>query len=173
MTIKEYPLSSIRPYANNPRKNESAVAGVAESIRRFGFKQPIVVDKFNTIVCGHTRYLAAQQLGLKTVPCVAADELSADEVRAYRLLDNKLNEVALWDAELLATELADFAFDFAPFGVDFDLDAPEPLADAADDVEKPIPESYQVVVSCEDEASQEALYERLKNEGYKIRLCNL
>lgn len=171
MIVKEYPIASVRPYANNPRRNESAVLGVARSIERFGFKQPIVIDKTNTIVCGHTRYLAAKKLGLKSVPCVCADELSDDDVKAYRLLDNKLGELAEWDSELLSQELAEFVFDFAPFGVDFEIEEPE--EEDEKDVKTRVPNAYQLVVNCVDEAEQEALYDRLKSEGYDIKVCNI
>ena len=99
MKVEELSLSTIKPYAKNPRINDGAVKGVAESIKQFGFQQPIVVDKNNVIVVDHTRYKAAKKLGLKTVPCVRASELTKEQVKAYRILDNKLNEVATWDFE--------------------------------------------------------------------------
>ena len=101
MEIVEVKTSDLTPYPGNPRRNESAVAGVAESIRRFGFKQPLVVGPDGVIVCGHTRYEAAKRLGLDAVPCVRADGLSEEEIRAYRLLDNRLHEESRWDADLL------------------------------------------------------------------------
>ena len=172
MTIYEYNLSEIRPYQNNPRNNRTAVDAVAESIRRFGFKQPIVIDADKTIVCGHTRYLAALKLKLATVPCVLADDLSDDEIKAYRLLDNKLHELSSWDDELLARELDSFEFDFEPFGVEFTCDDfCQNLDDENDD--KDVPQSFQLIVECDDEESQDELYERLKREGYRARICNL
>ncbi|MBQ9812971.1 MAG: ParB N-terminal domain-containing protein [Thermoguttaceae bacterium] len=171
MTIYEYNLSEIRPYQNNPRNNQFAVDGVAESIRRFGFKQPIVIDADKTIVCGHTRYLAALKLKLATVPCVLADDLSDDEIKAYRILDNKLHELSSWDDELLARELDSFEFDFEPFGVEFSCDDDAFLEDEHDDVD--VPQSFQLIVECDDEESQDELYERLKQEGYRARICNL
>ena len=95
----------MKPYDKNPRKNKEAVKYVAESIKEFGFKQPIVIDKNNVIVCGHTRLLAAKQLGLKEVPCILADDLTEEQINAYRLVDNKTNEFAEWDNELLKVEL--------------------------------------------------------------------
>ena len=94
MKIDEVPLDSIRPYSKNARVNANAIDGVAESIRRFGFKQPIVIDAANVIVAGHTRHAAARKLGLATVPVVRADDLTPEQVRAYRLLDNKLAEAS-------------------------------------------------------------------------------
>ena len=99
MKVEELSLSAIKPYEKNPRKNDEAVNGVTESIKQFGFQQPIVIDKNDVIVVGHTRYKAAQQLGLEKVPCVRADQLTKEQVKAYRILDNKLNEIATWDFE--------------------------------------------------------------------------
>ena len=119
MQIEELSLNAIKPYERNPRKNDSAVNGVAESIKQFGFKQPIVIDKDNVIVAGHTRYKAAKKLGLKAVPCVRADDLSSEQIKAYRILDNKLNELASWDLETLDTELSDIDFEFGNFDIQF------------------------------------------------------
>ena len=105
MKIIELKIDVLKPYDKNPRKNKEAVKYVAESIKEFGFKQPIVIDKNNVIVCGHTRLLAAKQLGLKEVPCILADDLTEEQINAYRLVDNKTNEFAEWDNELLKEEL--------------------------------------------------------------------
>jgi DNA modification methylase len=105
MSVELRPLDAVRPYANNPRQNDDAVEAVAESIRRFGFRQPIVVDADGVIVAGHTRFRAAQRLGLATVPVHVATDLTADEVRAYRLADNKTAELASWDTSMLSIEL--------------------------------------------------------------------
>lgn len=98
-------LADITPYENNPRNNEEAVEKVANSIKEFGFNQPIVVDKDNVIIVGHTRYLAAQELGLTEAPVIVAGNLSDEQARAYRLADNKTGELAGWDFEKLALEL--------------------------------------------------------------------
>ena len=105
MSVELRPLDAVRPYANNPRQNDDAVEAVAESIRRFGFRQPIVVDQDGVIVAGHTRFRAAQRLGLATVPVHVATDLSPDDVRAYRLADNKTAELASWDDAMLSIEL--------------------------------------------------------------------
>lgn len=105
MKIINLKIDVLKPYDKNPRKNKEAVKYVAESIKKFGFKQPIVIDKNNVIVCGHTRLLAAKQLGLKEVPCILADDLTEEQINAYRLVDNKTNEFAEWDNELLKEEL--------------------------------------------------------------------
>jgi DNA modification methylase len=106
-------IQSILPYARNPRNNQAAVAKVAASIQEFGFKQPIVVDADNTIVVGHTRWLAAQKLGMAQVPVLVADDLTAPQIKAYRLADNRTHEEATWDNDLLALELGELrASDF-------------------------------------------------------------
>ena len=121
-------LPDIHPYENNPRKNEEAVEYVANSIREFGFNQPITVDKDHVIVTGHTRYMAAQQLGLVSVPVIILDDLTEEEAKAYRLADNKTGELAGWDFPLLDTELAGISeLDMSIFGFemahnDVDLD---------------------------------------------------
>lgn len=107
MQIIEKPIDEIIPYANNPRNNDDAVDKVAASIAEFGFKVPVIVDKNNIIVAGHTRVRAAKKLGLDTVPCVMADDLTDAQVKAFRLADNKVSEFATWDMEKLELELAD------------------------------------------------------------------
>lgn len=98
-------IDDIKPYENNPRKNDAAVQYVANSIREFGFKQPIVIDRNGVIVAGHTRYKAAIELGLEEVPCIMADDLTDEQVKAYRLADNKVAEASEWDFDLLEKEM--------------------------------------------------------------------
>lgn len=100
-------LAEIHPYENNPRMNDKAAAAVAKSIQAYGFKVPIVIDASGEIICGHTRYKAAQQLGLSEVPCVVADDLTPNQVKAFRLADNKVSDVAIWDNKKLLAELDD------------------------------------------------------------------
>lgn len=112
-------IDEIRPYENNPRVNDGAVGAVAESIREFGFQQPIVVDRDGVIIAGHTRYKAAQKLGMTEVPVVVADNLTDEQVRAYRLADNKTGELAEWDFSALEEELAGIGeLDMSLFGFD-------------------------------------------------------
>jgi len=107
MKIELRPLAEIKPYEKNPRINDAAVDAVAESIRRFGFRQPIVVDGESIIVCGHTRWKAAQELGLAEAPVHVATDLTPEQIRAYRIADNKTNELAEWNLDLLPIELAE------------------------------------------------------------------
>lgn len=110
-------VEELIPYINNPRDNTKAVDKVASSIKNFGFKVPIVVDKDNEIVAGHTRILASKKLGLEEVPCIVADDLDESQIKAFRLADNKVSELAEWDFELLGLELESLKdFDMSEFG---------------------------------------------------------
>lgn len=97
MEIENIKIGDIKPYENNPRHNDDAVAGVKASIQEFGFKIPIVIDKDNVIVCGHTRYKACIELGVAELPCIRADDLTDNQIKAFRIADNKVSEVAEWD----------------------------------------------------------------------------
>ena len=113
------PLKAIKPYKKNPRKNDKAVEFVANSIRQFGFRNPIIIDENYEIVCGHTRWKAAKVIGLEFVPCIMADDLNEDQIRAFRLADNKTAEMADWDFDLLEMEFNDIdpeLFDMSDFG---------------------------------------------------------
>lgn len=121
MNIKTIKIEELKPYANNPRFNDDAVEYVANSIKEFGFKVPIIVDKNNVIVAGHTRYKASLELGLKEVPCIVADDLNEEQIKAFRLADNKVSEKAEWNFELLDEELNDLDLNMDEFGFDPDF----------------------------------------------------
>ena len=119
LTVTEVDINSIVPYEHNPRNNEKAVAYVADSIRNFGFKVPIVIDKYNVIVTGHTRYKAALSLNMDTVPCIVATDLTPEQAKAFRIADNKVSEYSKWDETLLSQELkviSELNFDFETLG---------------------------------------------------------
>jgi site-specific DNA-methyltransferase (adenine-specific) len=145
MQVIEKPINEIKPYEKNPRKNDEAVQYVANSIKEFGFKVPIVIDKNGVIVAGHTRYKAAQELGLEKLPCIIADDLTEEQVKAFRLADNKVGEIAEWDFDLLGEELDGiFDIDMSDFGfeqaetVGFNEDTLNELfADAPEKEKKP------------------------------------
>ena len=140
MKVENKPIDSIKPYENNPRDNDDAINAVANSIHEFGWQQPIVVDKDNVIIAGHTRYKAAQSLGLKEVPVVVASNLSDQQVKAYRLVDNKTAELADWDTNKLDEELQDILdIDMTDFGFDEDIEF-----DPADDVDTRIDEPTDI-----------------------------
>lgn len=120
MEILEMNVDDLIPYENNPRKNDAAVEKVALSISAFGFKVPIVIDSNNVIVTGHTRAKAAKKLGLKTVPCIKADDLTDEQIKAFRLADNKVSEFSEWDDEKLLAELEALGdVDMSLYGFDF------------------------------------------------------
>ena len=134
MQIKEIEISKIIPYENNPRNNDEAVDKVANSIKEFGFKQPIVLDKNNVIVIGHTRLKASEKLGLEKVPCLYADDLTDDQIKALRLADNKTGEIATWDFEKLDLEIEGIELDLEPFGFEFDDEPTEIVEDEVPDI---------------------------------------
>ena len=118
-------LDQIIPYENNPRNNENAVEAVANSIKEFGFNQPIAVDKNGIIVVGHTRYKAAEKLGIKEVPVVVLDDLTDEQIKAYRIADNSTNELAEWNFEKLGLELDGIGLDMTLFGIEPEEKEPE------------------------------------------------
>lgn len=123
MNIQLINLSELKPYEKNPRNNEKAIDKVAESIKQFGFKVPIVIDKDNVIVAGHTRFYASKQLKLEKVPCIIADDLTDEQVKAYRLADNKVAEFSEWDFDLLEEELnALDDWDLSEFGFELTVE---------------------------------------------------
>lgn len=139
MNIVQKKVDELIPYVNNPRQNDHAVDAVASSIKNFGFKVPIVIDKDNEIVNGHTRLKAAKKLGMQEVPVIVASDLSPQQIKAFRLADNKVGEIAEWDDELLKAELlAIDELDMEEFGFD--------------DLEKLLEEDAEVI---EDEFDEE------------------
>lgn len=121
LKIEYVDIDSIKPYENNPRHNEEAIPYVMNSIKEFGFKNPIIIDKNNVIIAGHTRLESAKRLGMKEVPIIHADDLTEEQVKAFRLADNKVSEKAEWNFELLDEELEDLDLDMSEFGFDIDL----------------------------------------------------
>ncbi len=141
MQIIPRKISELVPYEHNPRINDPAVGPVAASIKEFGFRVPIMIDAGNIIIAGHTRYKAALELGMDEVPCIVADDLTPDQIRAFRIADNKTSEYATWDFDALAEEMDELrkaGFDllmtgFAQEAIDDILDALEPPRDIEDD----------------------------------------
>ena len=118
MDVITMPIKDVKPYEKNPRINDNAVEAVANSIKEFGWRQPIVVDKDNVIIAGHTRWKAAKKLKLKTVPVLVADDLTEEQVRAYRIADNSTGELATWDFDILGDILPEISYDMTDFGLD-------------------------------------------------------
>lgn len=170
MQIVEKRLDELQPYENNPRRNENAVPYVAESIRQYGFKVPIVIDKDGVIVAGHTRYLAAQELEMEAVPCIVAGDLTEEQIREFRLVDNKVAEQSTWDFDALEEELA--GLDFEGFDFGFPDFGGEDASGGADETSSTFnyTEQYGVIVICADESEQEQVYNRLTDEGFECKV---
>lgn len=175
MEIKELLLEEIKPYENNPRKNDEAVDYVANSIKEFGWKQPIVVDKNHVIICGHTRYKAACKLKLMGAPVIVANDLTPKQVKALRLADNKTAEMSEWDFDLLNEEISNITgIDMKQFGfldeVDLDIDFDE--IERKDLSNKEF-EKYEIIISLENENELEKAYNNLTEQGYKCQISTL
>lgn len=161
--IQWRPIDDVHPYPNNPRNNDEAVEYVANSIREFGWQQPIVVDTEGTIIAGHTRLKAAKRLGMDTVPVVVADNLTPAQVNAYRLADNKVAEAATWDMEALAVELEGLEVDFDM--TMFDFDAGISIDGFGEDFELPDGEAPEFkTVSLHMTAEQYELFEEMQEQ---------
>ena len=140
MNIIYKKIDEVIPYEKNPRKNDEAVKYVAESIKEFGFKVPIIIDSNNVIIAGHTRLKASKKLGYKEVPCIIADDLTPEQIKAFRLADNKVSELAEWDLDLLNEELEDIIdINMEDFGFDLNLDFEDKEVEE-DDFEVEVPE---------------------------------
>ena len=163
-------LSELIPYEKNPRKiSDEAVNAVAESIQEFGFKNPILVDKNNVIIAGHTRRLASLKLGMERVPCVVVDDLTPQQIKALRLADNKTNELADWDIGELDLELADLLdMDMDRFG--FDLEESENEKETSS---TGLNEQWQIVIDCDSESDMEEKYNKIQGMGIDCRTSTL
>lgn len=148
LQIEYKPIDKVIPYDKNPRQNDVAVQYVAESIKAFGFINPILLDASGTIMAGHTRLKAAKQLGMKEVPVVYVDDLSEEQARAFRLADNKTAEFAEWDEGLLEQELAEILeLDMSLFGFDGESSLADDLVDDKYTLAVNIPQ-YEITGDC-------------------------
>ena len=184
MNILNIDIDKIIPYINNPRNNENAIDKVASSIKEFGFKVPIVIDKNNVVITGHTRLLASKKLGLKEVPCVVANDLSEAQIKAFRIADNKVSEYSKWDKDLLRIELEgleemDFDLDLVNIDYsDFDLEI-DCIEDdfveikEREDLSDKVNSAYEIIIECDNEEEQEEMYNRFIEEGLRCRVLTL
>ena len=124
------PIAELKEYENNPRKNDEAVEAVANSIKEFGFKVPVIITPDNVIVAGHTRVKACKKLNIAEVPCVIADDLNEDQIKAFRLADNRTSELAAWDLDKLKIEFDSIEMDLDQFGFE---DLQKKLSDDVED----------------------------------------
>lgn len=165
--LKTIKLSAIKPYENNPRHNDNAVDAVKESIRQCEYIAPIIVDEDMVILAGHTRHKALKALGKTEAEVMIVTGLTDDQKRKYRLLDNKTNELAEWDIDLLEVELDDLDFEGFDFG--FDIESEE----TQEPKEVDYHEKISVVIDCADDDEAEEIFMRLTEEGYKCHISTL
>ncbi len=159
------------PYSANAKTHpDEQIERIANSIREFGFKTPIVVDANFELIQGHGRLLASQSLKLKKVPCIIAEDLSEDQVKMLRLADNKVAE-SEWDYDLMGSELDTLSDIFQV--EDFGFILTEEQSDTVDDLSGEAGESYEIIVTLDSEVDQESLYYKLIEEGYKCRTSTL
>ena len=169
LNIKYRPIKELKPYKKNAKKhNKEQVEQIANSIKEFGFTQPVIIDKHDCVVAGHGRILGAKKAGLKQVPTVCLDELTEEQIKAYRLVDNKLNE-SEWDNDLLNTELSELwdagEVDMTLF--DFDMDNLfEEETENKKKVEFEVKKENKIIITCKTKRQTEDLYKRLIEEGY-------
>ena len=155
MNIVQMKVADVIPYERNPRKNDEAVKYVMESIKEFGFKVPIVIDKDNVIVAGHTRLKAAKKLKIEEVPCIIADDLTDEQIQAFRLADNKVAEKAEWDFNLLSVELDGlFDFDMTIFGFEDDSVSGDEFGDAFSLADGEKPEICQMTLTLHEKQKE-------------------
>ena len=167
--LKTVKLKDIVPYENNPRHNDQAVDAVKESIKQCEYIAPIIVDEDMVILAGHTRQKALKALGRKEAEVMIVSGLTEEQKKKYRLLDNKTNELASWDIDLLEIELEDIDFEGFDFG--FDIDDSEPQEKEIEEVE--YHEKISVVIDCEDDEEAETIFTQLTEEGYKCHISTL
>lgn len=170
MEITYKKLSELHPYKNNPRKNDSAVDAVAASIKEFGFKVPVVIDKDGTIVAGHTRYKAAKKLKINEIPCIVADDLTDEQIKAFRLADNKVGELAEWNFDLLSDELDGILdIDMSEFGF-FEDDMNQAEDEKRKDISDKLSfDDYKLIVGGTEEELND-LYDKLILEGWQCKI---
>ena len=164
-------LSELHLNDRNPRINDNAVDVVAKSIEKYGFKNPLIVDTNGKIWCGNTRYKASKKLGLKEVPCIIADDLTEEQIREYALLDNKTNELADWDFELLGEELADL--DLSDFDLDWGINENDNSNKERIDKSDKLNDIYEITISCQNENDLENIYNEFIERGYKCKISTL
>ena len=164
-------ISELHLNEKNPRKNDNAVDAVAKSIEKYGFKNPLIVDSNGKIWCGNTRFKASKKLGLKEVPCIVADDLTEEQIREYALLDNKTNELAEWDYDLLGEELCEL--DLSDFDLDWGINEDDNSNKERIDKSDKLNDIYEITISCQNENDLENIYNEFIERGYKCKISTL
>lgn len=171
LNIVYKPIKELKPYKKNAKKhNKEQVEQIANSIKEFGFTQPVIIDKHNSVVAGHGRILGAKKAGLKQVPTVCLEDLTEEQIKAYRLVDNKLNE-SEWDYNLLDYELENLAEDIDMDLFGFEMDEQQEK-ETKKKVEFEIKEKYEVHIICKDEKQMEQVYNKTKGMGIDCKLVS-
>lgn len=171
--IKYKNIKELKPYKKNAKKHpKEQIERIANSIKEFGFTQPVIIDKDNCVVAGHGRILGAKKAGLKNIPTVCLEDLTEEQIKAYRLVDNKTNE-SDWDFSLLDEELGILTqdIDMELFGFDIDM-TDEELEEKKKKVEFEIKEKYEVHIVCKDEKQMEQVYNKTKGLGIECKLVS-
>ena len=164
-------IKDLKPYKKNAKKhNKEQVEQIANSIKEFGFTQPVIVDKNNEVVAGHGRILGAKKAGLKSVPTVCLEELTEEQIKAYRLVDNKLNE-SEWDYSLLDEELENLTEDIDMDLFGFEMDEQQEK-ETKKKVEFEIKKKYEVHIICKDEKQMEQVFNKVKGYGQECKLVS-
>lgn len=163
-------ISELKNNPNNPRKNDVAVDSVAKSIEKYGFRNPLIIDENNIVWCGNTRLKASKKLGIEEVPCIVVSDLTEQQMTELALLDNKTNEIAEWDFDLLSKELADL--DLGEFELDWDIEEKISEIDRKD-LSEQIKEEFEIIIYCENEIELEETYNKLMEQNYKCRISTL
>lgn len=168
LNIKYKQIKELKPYKKNAKKhNKEQVEQIANSIKEFGFTQPVIIDKNNSVIAGHGRILGAKKAGLKQVPTVCLEDLTEEQIKAYRLVDNKLNE-SEWDYNLLDEELENLEEDINMDLFGFDL--AEEIEQEVEKVEFEKRKIYKLIVEFENKKASEKLYKKLSSEGYICKI---
>ena len=171
LNIVYKPIKELKPYKKNAKKHsKEQVEQIANSIKEFGFTQPVIIDKHNSVVAGHGRILGAKKAGLKQVPTVCLEELTEEQIKAYRLVDNKLNE-SEWDYSLLDEELENLTEDIDMDLFGFEMDEQQEK-ETKKKVEFEIKEKYEVHIICKDEKQMEQVFNEVKGYGQECKLVS-
>lgn len=162
-------VKDLKGNPNNPRKNDMAVDAVAKSISKYGFRNPLIIDENNIVWCGNTRLKASKKLGLEEVPCIIVNDLTEQQMTELALLDNKTNEIAEWDDDILKDILQEV--DFSDF--DFDWNDEQLKEIERQDLSDTITDNYELNVKCATEEQLEELFDELQSRGYECRISTL
>jgi ParB-like chromosome segregation protein Spo0J len=175
-------VSDLKNLEKNARRHSPAqLQQIEESIKKFGFLSPIVIDKNNVVQAGNGRLMAATKLGMTEVPCIQANGLSKDELRAFALVDNRLSETSEWDKDILKLELEDLTlnldFDLGPIGFSSEeiesllkVDEFKPELPEDEDKESKIKDEFMLIVTIKNESEQQELWNRLQKEGFEVKI---